>query len=131
MYCVLEGDVTKDNGVLQTTYQNFLRKVYTQTSKSCQSRSLDIERSLSSYESVNNALTLVNILEMTLVKFFEYLSFSSKSIYVPFEALITEYNSRLDVLVKMLTRDEYRLLAWPIPELCSIDLASASNLTLK
>ncbi len=131
MYCVLEGDVTKDNGVLQTTYRNFLRKVYTQTSKSCQSRSLDIERSLSSYESVNNALTLVNILEMTLVKFFEYLSFSSKSIYVPFEALITEYNSRLDVLVKMLTRDEYRLLAWPIPELCSIDLASASNLTLK
>jgi len=131
LYCVLEGDVTKDNGVLQTTYRNFLRKVYTQTSKSCQSRSLDIERSLSSYESVNNALTLVNILEMTLVKFFEYLSFSSKSIYVPFEALITEYNSRLDVLVKMLTRDEYRLLAWPIPELCSIDLASASNLTLK
>ncbi len=50
---------------------------------------------------------------------------------MPFEALITEYNSRLDVLVKMLTRDEYRLLAWPIPELCSIDLASASNLTLK
>jgi len=131
LYCVLEGDVTKDNGVLQTTYRNFLRQVYTKTSKSCQSRSLDIERSLSSYESVNNALTLVNILEMTLVKFFEYLSFSSKSIYVPFEALITEYNSRLDVLVKMLTRDEYRLLAWPIPELCSIDLASASNLTLK
>lgn len=127
-YCLLDGDVTKDNGTLQLTFQHFLKQVYRQTAKSNQSSSLIspkkdlISQPKLNFEAINNVLTLASIYEMTLLKFFEYVSHSMKKIYLPFDALVDEYNSRLETLVRMLTREEYRQMAWPIPELCHSDL---------
>ena len=130
-YCLLDGDVTKDNGILQLTFQHFLKQVYKQTSKSSHSASpkkeVDSPPKINyNFEPINNVLTLANIYEMSLVNFFEYLAHSMKVIYLPFNAIIDEYNSRLEMLVRMLTRDEYRQLAWPIPELCTTELNSQS-----
>lgn len=127
-YCLLEGEVTSDNALLQQTYQYFIKKVYTQASKdSLNNQEMSsLSRAVNNYEPVNNVMTLTNIFEMTIMKLFEYLTHSNKSLYVPFNAMIDEYNTRLDMLIKILTRDEYRQLAWPIPELCETDLNSTN-----
>ena len=135
-YCLLEGDVVKDNGLFQHTYKNFLKQIYTQNARShlvseAASDLLQLNtvpKTVSSnYEAINNAFSLAAIYEMSILKLLEFLSHSQASIYVPFEALVDEYNARLDMLVKMLTRDEYRQVAWPVQELCDIDFASRDN----
>jgi hypothetical protein len=61
------------------------------------------------------------------MKFFEFLTNQSvrTSINLPFESLIKEFNLRLNKLVEILTRDEYRQVTWPIiPEFLNSQIKS-------
>ena len=91
---------------------------------------LSTSRQILKYENVNNVASLSDIFEMTISKFLEFLTHSIGTIHLTFESFIEEYNTRLEVLLRMLTRDEYRLLAWPIPELCDVKFNS-NNWTLR
>lgn len=120
--------------MLQKCFKTFLKKIYLQSSKillsSNEFSSSSSLRPIFNYEHVNNVASLSNIYEMTLSKFLEFLTHSTSTIHLTYASFIEEYNTRLEILLRILTRDEYRLLAWPIPELCDVKFNS-NNWTLR
>ena len=125
-YCLLDGNVVKDNCILQQSYELFLNKCYKQNS--VQFNSLNVTSQL-----VNNIVSLANICELSIMKFFEFLthSLTSKNIYLSLNSIIDEYNVRLEQLIKFLTLDEYKEMGWPVPEFIEAEFSHEFTSTLK
>jgi hypothetical protein len=117
-YCLLEGDAVKDNGVLEKTFQFFLHKICLKYA-SLNFGGQGVAALRLRYEHVNNVATLADLFEITCSKFLDFLANHplKNSIYMPFDALISEYNSRVELLLKFLTNPNYKSLTWPIPEM--------------
>ncbi len=123
-YCLLDGDVVKDNALLLATYQEFLSKIYKQNSINLN----DLPGRVN-LKQINNILPLSTVFEMTLMKFFEFLTHTSskKSIYLSLSSIVEEYNSRLEQLIKLLTPDEYKQVSWPVPEFIDSDFSTKDS----
>ncbi len=124
IFCLLDGDVVKDNYILLHNYEIFLNKCYKQNSVSFNFESIN---------QLNNVVSLANICELSIMKFFEFLNHSpsSKNIYLSLNSIIDEYNTRLEQLIKMLTLDEYKEMGWPVPEFIDSQFSHEYNTTLK
>ena len=74
-------------------------------------------------------MSLSMLLELTLMQFLDFLLLHTikKNIYIPFNSLIEEYNQRLDQLITMITRDDYKKLTWPIGEFVDLDISNESK----
>ena len=121
-YCLLEGDVVKDDGTFQQTYKYFLHKI-------CYRLSLRAVES-----KLDNIYSISSIIEKTLMKFFDFLSnhqITRSSIHLPLECVINEFNSRLDKLISMLTRPDYKRISWPIPEFIDCQDLIKSDINFK
>jgi hypothetical protein len=130
---LLDGDVVKDSVLLERSFCKFINNAYRRQSNThLYSQPLrDIrDRYLASisvstppiglftHEYISKPMSLASLVELSLMRFFDSLAaaYSSKQIHIPIEALLNEYNQRLDSLVRLLTEDYLRAIAWPVPE---------------
>ena len=134
-YCLLDGDVLKDNGVLQRTYQFFLQKICLKYSKmNLMSQQLSGTSLLNPlrHEPINNISSLAEIFDMSCMKFIDFLCHHPirNSICIPFDCVLKEFNVRLRKLVSLLTNEVYKSISWPMPEISDCE-ASSEMWTLK
>ena len=145
-YCQLESCMIANNSLLSQTYVRFLWELYERQLSSDESRrEVDLQRS------IDNVSSLSDLVYTSLIKFVEFIAASCSSRrsskdhrdedeeggeeenspsspishHVPFKSLLSEYNERLRNLIALITRPEYKSLAWPIPELVEEHVAGS------
>ena len=118
-FCMMEGDVVRDDAVLHAAFRQHLAKHVASEAKSEQRRRRPRARSLAA------------IVAATLQPFLDHVrdQEARSAIRVPLASLVGEYNERVHTLIGMLSRDELRGLAWPMPEFIDDDAAAAATTT--
>lgn len=118
VYCLVENNPpsVRDIFLMEQIYEEFLFKLF---------------RRYSNPPRLNTSVNLSDLIYLTLIKFLDFLIQNSvKSFwFLSLDFCIKEFNSRLDKLVYLLTREEYFKINWPMPEL--VDELDPSKWTLK
>jgi hypothetical protein len=116
-YCHLDSrssDYVKNNATLIFTYQRFLREVCAALGNSTQQHS---RRHLDGVRA--NVACLSDIYYNTVMRFVDSMAAVSCSSGhgCTLSSAVREYNAALSRLVDVLANEEYKRLAWPVPEL--------------
>jgi hypothetical protein len=124
-YCLMKGDAVDDNKTIQSAYQTFLYRICEKNKNlrlqhdavHLESTSPNVNCVYCCSENLGSSLSLNDILQLTIGKYFVYLKDPHK-VAASFNDIVTKINLYLKSIIQILTKDDYRHCSvWPIPEL--------------
>ena len=118
-FCLLDGDVIRDDGLVQRTFKLHMHRV---SRKRCSTSN----RQEQAIRAIDHVESLAQLTEETALKFLTNFTPTSittstsgngnNSIYISLPNVVREFNRRIEHLCRMLTREEFGQIGWPIGE---------------